>query len=295
MFKKLSRLISLFQLSGDKDKNADYFAKEHAEDFEYVYSAMFSDIEHLEKLPGNLVNADILLHSDVQGRTFTILKDRGDTDISMVYTLERISEGENDFLSVFPVFKGIDHAVKLKDYYTWESGGEGEFAVETAFGDIICFYDPFYCADINNFRRNETKTVSLSALAFDIEKMEEREFTAESGNFYEYALERFLKEHPGKRKEDFAPPVIRLDASYFRMFFPRETSCMYEVAGQVEDIAFTEFSGVKFMVLKVNFKSKMNGEFFYINLYAAPHVAGSCKPEVGDAVSAVIRVFGTFK
>lgn len=209
-----------------------------------------------------------------------------------VFHLIALGKAHHEYLSSSPFLKGINQELTMREAYTWQNRAEGEFTAGTAGGVTLSFYDPCYAVDIDKWKANERKTVSLSAVAYTLEKLKEEAFTVEKGGFFELKLQAFLKAHPDKTQADFAAPVFKVDAGHFRMFCERDYSSEYEVAGQIEAVAYTSFLGEEIAVLKVNFSHQDEVEKLFINVYVSRKILKDYRPKTGDGISAVIWLCG---
>ena len=215
-------------------------------------------------------------------------------ELLSVLSLIELKGNCNEYTSAYPLLIGINNEVKLKEDYCWQNGGEGEFAVEAGDDRVINFFDPFYAINKANFKTDKTQTISLAGLAYSLEKLEEKEFVIDKGEFYNVSRDEFLKENPDKTEKDFEPPVVKLEADHFRMLIPKQYACEYEIATQIENIKYFKILGEEIAQLKVNLEHSDNEKSLYCYIYASKHVLGKYKPQVGDGINAIVWLSGFF-
>lgn len=278
--------------------NNEYFDGEHFEGFGDKWEAIFKNFEDFfcTKFVKVIENGNPYITHKTNNITYFGLTDNKEAPLSIT-TLIEVKNNSNNVISFFPMMKGITNEVILKENYTWETQIEGEFAGEVCAENIntINFFDGNYGIDIEKFQKDKKVKISLSGLAFLLDKFEEKEFKIEKGDFYELRLNEFLKENKTKTKEDFEAPIIKLTGETFRMFMPTEYTCEYEAVGQIEDISYTTFYDEEITILKVNFGHKEEDENFYCNLYVSEKVLNGYKPQINDAISTIFWLTGQFE
>ncbi|MCD7878960.1 MAG: hypothetical protein LUG16_03390, partial [Candidatus Gastranaerophilales bacterium] len=251
----------------DKVRKHTYFSGEHFEGMGNKWESLYENPDVFWKeLSEKIMDGNIVFYNKLNNKSFVGIMDKNNSPVSTIYTIEQLGN-TNEFISACPVLKGINHDITLKEIYTWGNGAEGEMATVTKNGKLLNFHNPFYPVDVSNFRKNKIQTVSLSGLVYSIDKLEEKEFTFNEGSNYEILLQEFLKENPNKTEKDFVPPILKTEADTFRMFCAKDTTCVYEIVGQIEDINFADFNDTAIAILKVNLERKIENEYFHINLY----------------------------
>lgn len=273
-----------------------YFDGEHFEGHGDKWNAIFGISEkffalHLRKC---IQDGAVIFSPENIGQNYFGISYPEEEDAKVLSIIEAKESG-NEFVSSVPFLAGAENEVILKEAYTWsEVLAEGEFAVETKEEKIISFFDPLYAVDREKFVKDKTQVISLSGLAYTLEKMQEQEFVLDHGNGYEYFKDEFLRDNPDKSEADFEPPVIKLDAERFRMMIPKTYTSEYEIVAQIEEIKHIDFLDEKLTVMKVNLEHAQEEEYLYCNIYASESVLGEYEPQVGDGIAAVVCLSGTF-
>ena len=276
-------------------RGESYFDGEHFEGHGDKWTALFGNtpkflVENMEKC----VNAgDIVFKQEILNKKFAgIVYPKN--ELLSVLSLIELKEDCNEYTSAYPLLIGINNEVRLKEDFCWENCGEGEFAAEAGDDKVINFFDPFYVVDKAYFKTDKPKTISLAGLAYSLEKLEEKEFVIDKGEFYNVSRDEFLKENPDKTEQDFEPPVVKLEADHFRMLIPKQYACEYEIATQIENIKYFKILGEEIAQLKVNLEHSDNEKSLYCYIYASKHVLGKYKPQVGDGINAIVWLSGFF-
>lgn len=279
----------------------NYFSGEHFEGFGDKWGALYNNAEEFfcEKLTNIIQESSPYFYQKIDEKDYLALIMNENEPISLISLLEAKQEA-NEFISFYPKFKGIPTEITLKDYYQWKTIAEGDMAgkinIESINLDNINFFNQHYAKDINNFEINKKINVSLSGLAFHIEKLEEKEFKVETGALFDFMKSEFLEKNKDKTEKDFEAPIIKLDSEHFRMFVSSQYTCEYEAVGIIEEIDYTDFFGTKVAVLKVNFSHNNKDEKqFYLNVYASENVLKDYVPQIGDGISTVMWISGYFE
>ena len=285
------------KMAGIQKENSSesYFDGEHFEGHGDKWDAIFGSIENYgeDKMRKCINSGDVVFKKEVNDINYAGIVYPQNNDISIMSLIE-LKEECNEYVSSYPIMMGINNDVKLKENYTWEVNGEGEFAAETENDKVINFFDPYYAVDKEKYKIDKVQTISLAALAYRLDKLEEKEFVLDHGSSYEFFRDEFLKDNPDKTEADFEPPVVKLDAENFRMLIPKKYACEYEIAAPIEEIEQIEILGQKFVKLKVNLEHAKEREYLYCNIYASEYVLGKYEPQVGDGISAIIWLTGFF-
>ena len=200
--------------------------------------------------------------------------------------------------SAYPQFAGQKNRVQLKNIYTWDIKSEGEMAGKLIDVDneiIINFHNTLFFNDINNFKEDDIKTVSLAGLAYNISKLEEYKFSIDKGDVYKHFLGEFLKDNPDKTEADFEKPVCQVSADSFRAFNPTEYTCEYSGVGQIKDIKYTTFFDINVLIMNVEFANSDNNKPFCCNVYVTESVLGDYMPTVGDGIITTMWLTGYFE
>lgn len=275
-----------------------YFFGEHFQGFGNKWDALFENFEKFfcEKFSHVIQNGKIYFEHIKNNKKYWALTNDKKAPITIT-TLIKQNKKTNDVISFFPMMKGIKNEVVLKNKYDWKSKIEGEFAciLNNDNEIILNFFDGNYCLDVEKFQINKKINVSISAIAFLLDKFEEKEIEIEQGAFYESRLKEFLENNTNKTKEDFETPKIALTSDRFRMLVPTEYTCEYEGVGQIEDINSVDFFHEKITILKVNFGHKNDNDTFYCNLYVSEKVLKGYKPKINDAISSLFWLSGQFE
>ena len=273
-----------------------YFDGEHFEGHGDKWTALFGNTQKflVDNMEKSVTSGDIIFKQEnILNKKFAgVVYPKN--ELLSVLSLIELKETYNEYTSAYPLLIGINNEVKLKEDYCWQNGGEGEFAVEAGDDKVINFFDPFYAIDKANFKTDKTQTISLAGLAYSLEKLEEKEFVIDKGEFYNVSRDEFLKENPDKTEKDFEPPVVKLEADHFRMLIPKQYACEYEIAAQIESIKYFKILGEEIAQLKVNFEHSENEKSLYCNIYASKHVLGKYKPKIGDGINAIVWLSGFF-
>ena len=272
-----------------------YFDGEHFEGHGDKWTALFGNTQKflVDNMEKSVTSGDIIFKQEILNKKFAgIVYPKN--ELLSVLSLIELKETCNEYTSAYPLLIGINNEVKLKEDYCWENGGEGEFAVEAGDDKVINFFDPFYVVDKAYFKIDKIQTISLAGLAYSLEKLEEKEFVIDKGEFYNVSRDEFLKENPDKTEKDFEPPVVKLEADHFRMLIPKQYACEYEIAAQIESIKYFKILGEEIAQLKVNFEHSENEKSLYCNIYASKHVLGKYKPKIGDGINAIVWLSGFF-
>ena len=279
----------------------NYFSGKHFEGFGDKWGALCCNAE--EFLAKNMVqiiqDGSINFKEKINGRNYHSLITNKREPISIITLIEE-QKKENEIISFYPKFKGITTEIRLKDYYQWKTIAEGDMAGEIDIEELglsnINFFNSDYAINVRNFIKDKKVNISLSGLAFHIEKLEEKEFKVETGGFFDFMKSEFLEKNKDKTEEDFEAPIIKLDSEHFRMFVSSQYTCEYETVGLIEEINYTDFYGTKVAILKVNFSHNNEDEKqFYLNVYASENVLKDYVPQIGDGISTVMWLSGYFE
>ena len=276
-------------------RGESYFDGEHFEGHGDKWTALFGNTQKflVDNMEKSVTSGDIIFKQEILNKKFAgVVYPKN--ELLSVLSLIELKETYNEYTSAYPLLIGINNEVKLKEDYCWQNGGEGEFAVEAGDDRVINFFDPFYAIDKANFKTDKTQTISLAGLAYSLEKLEEKEFVIDKGEFYNVSRDEFLKENPDKTEKDFEPLVVKLEADHFRMLIPKQYACEYEIAAQIESIKYFKILGEEIAQLKVNFEHSENEKSLYCNIYASKHVLGKYKPKIGDGINAIVWLSGFF-
>ena len=276
-------------------RGESYFDGEHFEGHGDKWTALFGNTQKflVDNMEKSVTSGDIIFKQEILNKKFAgIVYPKN--ELLSVLSLIELKKGCNEYISAYPLLIGINNEVKLKEDYCWENGGEGEFAVEAGDDKVINFFDPFYVVDKAYFKIDKIQTISLAGLAYSLEKLEEKEFVIDKGEFYNVSRDEFLKENSDKTEKDFEPPVVKLEADHFRMLIPKQYACEYEIAAQIESIKYFKILGEEIAQLKVNFEHSENEKSLYCNIYASKHVLGKYKPKIGDGINAIVWLSGFF-
>ena len=280
-------------------KKTDYFTAEHDQTIGDKWSAIFgSTKKFMEIVPTAIEKGKLFFNQAIDDKkiVYTGLAYSNNSNISILTVVEE-QNGKKDtsVATICPLMKGINNKIVLKENFTWKtSDAEGEFAGKTDLEKTINFYDPIYPVDMKNFKINDVQTISLAGLAYTLRKLKEQEHTINKGGFYDFQLKEFLEKNPNKTKEDFEAPKISLRADTFRMFLSTNFACEYQIVGQIEDIKYIDFLGIKMAVLKVNLEHTKDDEFLYCNIYVSEYILKDYAPKIGDGIESVIWLTGFF-
>lgn len=219
--------------------------------------------------------------------------------ISFLIILEVTKEDEetNNLLSAYPILKGCSNNVILKEKYTWSIEAEGEMACITADNQniILNFHNPFFALDIDNFKVDTEKTISLAGLAYSIKQLQEYEFKISEGEFYNINLKKFLEENPDKTETDFEIPTVCIKRESFRMIRPTKYISEYTISGIIKNISEIVVLDEPIKVLNIDLGHEENDKPLLINIFVSHQICSECILNIGDNITAVIWLTGYFE
>ena len=276
----------------------DYFKGTHDPNYGDKWAALL-DNENLileDILPKTLRESHYITVDEYDDTKYMIQIYTETSPICIVYISEMIEAEKRLMLaSAYPQFAGQKNRVQLKNIYSWDIKSEGEMAGKLIDVDneiIINFHNTLFFNDINNFKEDDIKTVSLAGLAYNISKLEEYEFSVDKGDVYKHFLGEFLKDNPDKTEADFEKPVCQVSADSFRAFNPTEYTCEYSGVGQIKDIKYTTFFDINVLIMNVEFANSDNNKPFCCNVYVTESVLGDYMPTVGDGIITTMWLTG---
>lgn len=193
-----------------------------------------------------------------------------------------------EFASIYPIFDASASTVRIQDIYAWGNGVEGEVAVSYEGSEQIigCFLRDF-AVHFPKLSRGSLCRMELSALAFSLKKSSNEPIILNSGKAYEFMLQEFLAENPGKTRSDFPSAEVCLDGSV--MLFPTGYASELEYRLPVESVEPFEAYGVKGVKIGTTFSTgAVNGNSTKGTLYATEFVYGDYIPQVGDDIQGIM-------
>ena len=282
------------------DKN-EYFKGTHDPNYGDKWTALLGNTNSIleDIAPKTLRESHCITIDEYDDTKYMIQIYTETSPICIVYISEMIeAEKRLSLVSAYPQLAGQKNRVQLKNTYAWDIKSEGEMAGKLIDVDnemIINFHNTLFFNDINDFKEDDIKTVSLAGLAYNISKLEEHEFPIDNGNVYKHFLEEFLKENPDKTEADFESPVCQVSADSLRVFNPTDYTCEYSGVGQIKDIEYTTFFDTKVLIMNVEFANSDNQKPFCCNVYATESVLGDYMPTVGDGIVTTMWLTGYFE
>ena len=278
-------------------KKNKYFYGEHFEHLGYLWDGIYGKAENFtEEQFDNTIKKSTYYFDKTYGKTsYGAFLYEDNRYFSILHYFKRIKE-DTYYVSSCPILAGAKNKLILKKRHTWHNNIEGVFAAKSTTCNelLLNFYDPFYALDKEKYNHNTRKNVYLSAVALNTLELKEEDHVFTEGSFYEHYLEEFLKENPNKTKDDFEPVIVQMRSEHFRMCMGKDTTCVYEIVGLIEDVKYTKILGKKTAVLKVNLEHREDKEFLYVNVYVAEHLLKKYKPKKNKAIVAVIWLNGYF-
>ena len=274
---------------GKNAKTKDCFFGKHTE--QTVWFALVNDKSKLGEYVNRFTKEGSIMYRVEQGKSECAALSFPDKGPVQALSLIENSGNGFELKNIVPLLKGANFPADIKSSYVWKNPALGEYAVSVK-ERRLDFFDPFFILDGKSGEKSPT--VCLSALALNLEKLEERSFVVDKGNFYEHEKEEFLKNNPGKTEKDFEPPEIRLTKKSFRMLIASEFSSEYEIVASIEKIEHSSFLGTPVHILTVNLDHTDLKEYFQIPLYVTDKTLNGYVPKIGDAVSAVVWFEGYF-
>lgn len=277
-----------------KEQETDFIG-EHFESLADCCGALFGSAEgFFEHLPASIEQGKKVYETDTANPS-RIIKYPDSETISFAHFTGPYQNFESAYISSAPLLGGIEHNLKLTAKYSWKNGLEGEFCGILANNreHTLSFYNPFFMRDINLFKSGGKYRVCLSALAFDIEPFKEKQITVNKGNFYKANFNGIAALNPKQAKSDFPCVTFKISGENFRSFMPSNYTCIFNAAGQIEDISYTHLFNTPIAVLRVNFGRKGQDDF-PLNLYASPYVCGDYMPKEGDTIQTNLWLSGYF-
>ena len=192
----------------------------------------------------------------------------------------------------FPVMEGIPSEVCIRGTHTWGNGLEGEVEVELNGFDLF-FFAPFYKQDFSSLEKSTRTNISFSGLAFTIEDAM-MEFEINKGPLYESSLNEFLKENPGKNKNDFKNPVANMDGLV--ALFPTSYHLVYQYRGIIKTLEYINFYERKIAKTKVCIKRGENKEkLIHIYLYIPLNCCKDCELKIGKDIQGIFWLQGVLR
>ena len=277
-------------------KKNKFFYGEHYEHLKYLWDSICADVKTLftEKFD-NIIKESVLLFDKSFSKTSYGVYLYNENYYFKILNIFKRKNSNINLVSSCPLLAGAKNKLILKKCHTWHSGVEGVFAARSATCNdlLLNFFDPFYIQDKELYNHNVKKNVYLSAVALNAQELIEEDHIYTEGNYYEHCLKEFLKNNPNKTEKDFTLK-IQMRSEHFRMFVGRDTTCVYEIVGLIEDVKYTKILDKKTAVLKVNLEHREDNEFFYIYIYVSEHLLKKYKPKIGEGLHARVWLNGYF-
>lgn len=285
----------------DRTDEESYFYGEHAEYYGDKWAAFSKDgTEFFKKVLAAMYdeNTDIIYFKEINNIQYLGLLCEKDSPVSFLIIFETDKDKDtNTLLSAYPVLKGCSNNIILKEKYAWPIEAEGEMACITAENNniILNFHNPFFAVDMDKFSINSETSISLAGLAYSITLLQESQFEISEGDFYKFALKKFLEENPDKTEKDFETPVVSIKPETFRMTKPLKYTSEYMISGVIKDISEITVLDEPVKILKVDLGHEENNEPLLINIYASNHICAGCSLQKGDNITAHIWLTGYFE
>ena len=284
--------MTLRILTREREKD---FIGEHFEGLADCFGALFGSVEgFFEHLSKSMEQGKKVFETDTE-KSACIIKYPDSETISFTHFIGPYGTFESAYIASAPLLGGVEHSIKLTNHYTWKNGLEGEFC------GLLCgrqkiqlsFYNPLFMRDITIFKAGWEYKVSLAALAFDIEPFKDREIKVNTNIFNKAKKDSSHGAKFNITKKDFPFSTFKISGNSFRSFMPSNYTCIFNAAGQIENISYTHLFNASIAVLKVNFGNKEHGDFL-LNLYASPYVCGAYMPKEGDTIQTNLWLSGYF-
>lgn len=286
----------------DNENNKSYFFGEHAEYYGDKWAAFSKDgTEFFKKVITTMYdddNTEIFYFKEINHIQYLGLLCEKNSPVSFLIIFEvGKNKKTNDLLSAYPVLKGCSNNIILKEKYAWPIEAEGEMACITEKNEniILNFHNPFFAVNIDDFKIDDIKTISLAGLAYSITQLQEYQFEIKEGSFYDFALKEFLKENPDKTEKDFDTPSISINPETFRMIKATKYTSEYSISGIIKNISDIVVLDEPVKIFKVDIGHEENNEPLFINIYASYHVCKNYTFKTGDNITANIWLTGYFE
>jgi hypothetical protein len=200
----------------------------------------------------------------------------------------QLQEGVNYVWSAYPVCaEGPCNRLVVDEVKLWPNGVEGAVEAYMPEGDYVCFFDPFFFLNREKYQEWAEIDVALSALAYELGKVEEEDETAAN------PLEQTTGSAPQQEQDAgmmASPPDDEdLPAEYYpcgqlgdsaQIEFIVEESVPVACIGRL----FWRMTGV---IMRADDATEMR-----LHVYASEQVLKGYAPEPGDHVVAVAWVQG---
>ena len=276
-----------------------YFIGKHFEFYGNVWEALSPNTS---KLVSKAITYGIHKGTPIFSQTFTnqyltgyIYREKESSPIAFVNITIK-EDGQNVFATGYPVFKGAENKMILKDMYRWNVEAEGEMSAQVTIneGYLLNFHNPFFAFDSQNFEFNKPQNICLAALALNLNGLQETSYEINEGPVFEENLQKFLSENPNKTAKDYKPEKIYIDKNLTRMMMPSDYVSEFHGIGQIKEISKTKIFGELITILKTDFGHACDNDSLFINIYAANHVLKDFIPQIGDGIEATLWITGYF-
>ena len=200
-----------------------------------------------------------------------------------------------------PLLPGYPNIIYPKEVIPGEEETYGyiKASAEKGEGQDIVYYENFFERDRQKYESllvpEKAKTsivpvkTEIAALGFNIEKNDRPPLKISTGGMYEVALRDFLKDNPGKTKEDF--PYVEVMTNKMTMIFPTSCEDLFEFAANIDEAIETEAFGKKAYRMKVSFFPS-GDKPLTAYLYAGENALGGYVPAAGDNITGMLQFYG---
>ncbi len=216
------------------------------------------------------------------------------------------TDGQNSLYSIFPVLPGYPNRLIFNDVQAMdEDNAEGHILLSKGNAAPMWMFNPLFGQQYEKLRQNVgadkgKQRFMLAGLGWNIEKMSETIIKFEDGAYYEDLLQEFLRENPGKSKDDF--PYAELDISRGSVLLSQKYVDMYEFASDIYGIEEFKYAGETFyrLVIRVLQGSEDEEErdeddeeeenCLSVYLYVNKKELGKYVPKIGDHISGFMQL-----
>lgn len=215
-----------------------------------------------------------------------------DTPLNFLALIVANIEPDSNLLwSAYPVCaEGISTRLEICEIKPWDNGVEGTITANIPEGGMISYFDPYYFLNKDQYRVGEEVNVSLSGLAYLLNKSDQLEIEITEGPMLEIHRQNLVKDDPTIDVSKIMSVPISMDGA--AIYFPR---------GEDEDDAEVRFKVIETMCFKCVERSfvRLTGIIMrpdsgdvMIHVYASEEVLKGYVPQVGDNVEGFVWMQG---
>lgn len=207
----------------------------------------------------------------------------------------------NFFSSIYPFCRGEENELVFCDMHGSEEGDiEGYIKLRKNNAAPIWMFNPLYFKQQKLLSQrvgehNGNQKFMVYGIGWDIIKTPQRSIKIYEGEGdYEVALQKFLRENPGKTEDDF-PLVKKADASHMNFIDVVKCDDAYGFSSDIYSISEFKYNGTKFYCMEIavllySDEQVKDERGLRIKLYANKKLMGEYKPQVGDNISGVMQL-----